>query len=84
MLSTIKEFFLLLFFLIISYHLVWLGFELFGVRAQVHSQLVQFTLACKGYDNHHCYNKTPDRKWGWSVDDFMPGRDGPENLRIFK
>ena len=22
--------------------------------------------------------------WGWSVDDVMLGRDGPENLRIFK
>ena len=21
---------------------------------------------------------------GWSVDDVMPGRDGPENLRILK
>ena len=31
-----------------------------------------------------CYNKPPDRKWGWSVDDVMPRRDGPENLRILK
>ena len=43
-----------------------------------------FTLACKGYDNHHCHNKPPDRKWGWSVDDIMPRRDGPENLRILR
>ena len=41
-------------------------------------------LALKGYDNHHCHNKPPNRKWGWSVDDVMPGRDGLENLRILK
>ena len=41
-------------------------------------------LARKGYDNHHCHNKPPDRKWGLSMDDVMPGRDGPENLRILK
>ena len=29
-------------------------------------------------------NKTPDMKLGWSVDDVMPGGDGPENLRILK
>ena len=69
------------FSLIIIYHSVWLGSELFGLRVQVCSQLVQFTLARKGYDNHHCQNKPPDRKWGWIVDDVMPGRDG---LRIWK
>ena len=70
--------------LIIFYHLVWLGFELFGVRARVYSQLVQFTLVRKAYGNHHCHNKPPNRKWGWSVDDVMPGRDGLEILRILK
>ena len=45
------------FSLIIFYHSIWLGFELFGLRVQVCSQLVQFTLARKGYDNHHCHNK---------------------------
>ena len=45
------------FLLIIFYHSVWLGFELFGLRVQVCSQLVQFTLARKGFDNHHCHNK---------------------------
>ena len=39
------------------------------------------TLSRKGYNNHHCHNKPPDRKWGWSVDDIMPRRDG---LRIWK
>ena len=38
----------------------------------------------KGYDNHHCHNKPQERKWGWSVDDVIPGRDSPENLRILK
>ena len=41
-------------------------------------------LVRNGYDNHHCHNKPPDRKWGWSVNDVMPRRDGPENLRILK
>ena len=45
------------FSLIIFYHSVWLGFERFGLRVQVCSQLVQFTLTRKGYDNHHCHNK---------------------------
>ena len=45
------------FSLIIFYHSVWLGFELFGLRVQVCSQLVQFALVRKGYDNHHCNNK---------------------------
>ncbi len=31
-----------------------------------------------------CHNKPPDRKWDWNVDDIMPRRDGPENLRILK
>ena len=70
------------FSLIIFYHSVWLGFKLFGLRVQVYSQLVQFKLVRKGYDNHHCHNKPPDRKWVWNVDDVMPGRDGSENLRI--
>ena len=72
------------FSLIKFYHSVCLDFELFGLRAQVHNQLVQFTLARKGYDNHHCHNKPLVRKWGWSVDDIMPGKDAPENLRILK
>ena len=56
----IKECFLFYFnhtSLIIFYHSVWLGFEIFGLRVQVCCQLVQFTLVRKGYDNHHCHNK---------------------------
>ena len=34
----------------------------------------------KGYDNHYCHNKSPDRKWDWSVNDVMPGRDFHENF----
>ena len=45
------------FSLIIFYHSVLLGFELFGLRIQVCCQLVQFTLVREGYDNHHCHNK---------------------------
>ena len=72
------------FSLIIFYHSICLGFKLFGLRVQVYSQLVQFTFVCKGYDNHHCHNNPPDRKWGCSGDDVMPGRDCPANLRILK
>ena len=39
---------------------------------------------CKVYDNYHCHDKPSDRKLGWRVDDVIPGRDGPENLRILK
>ena len=48
------------------------------------SHLVQFTLERKGYDNHHCHNKLPTGKRDWNVDDVIPRRDGPENLRILK
>ena len=50
----------------------------------MYSQLAQFTLVHKGYNKNHCHNKPPDRKWRSSVDAVMPGRDGPENLRILK
>ena len=40
---------------ILSFSLV--GFELFGLRVQVYTQLVQFTLGRKGHDTHHCHNK---------------------------
>ena len=72
------------FSLIMFYHSVWLGFELFLLRIQAFRQLVQFTLVRKIYDNHHCHNNPPDRKWVWSLYDVMPGRDGPENSRILK
>ena len=34
-----------------------LFFSLFDLRVQAYSQLVQLTLARKGYDNHHRHNK---------------------------
>ena len=52
-----------LFSLIIFYHSVWLGFELFEFRVQVCSQLVQFTLVHKGYDDHYCHNKPQIGNW---------------------
>ena len=68
--------------LIIFYHSVWLGLELFGLIVQVCSQLVQFTLVCKGYDNHHYHNKPQSGNGsGVWMDDVMPKRDG---LRIWK
>ena len=45
------------FSLIIFYHSVWLGFELFGLKVRVSSQLVQFTLQQMTITNHHCHNK---------------------------
>ena len=50
----------------------------------MYSQLAQFTLVRKGYNNCHCHNKPLDGKSEWSVDDVMPGGDDPENLRILK
>ena len=72
------------FSLIIFYHSVWLGFELFGLRVQVCSQLVQFTLTCKGYDNHHCYNKpqTGNRTGAWMIS--CPDEMGWEFGRFWK
>ena len=52
----------------------------------MYNHLVQFTRPRKGYDNHPCNNKPLGWKRGWSMydvmDDVMPGRDGPESLRI--
>ena len=55
--TTVANFFYFNHFSLIFYRSVWLGFELFGLRVQMCSQLVQFTLVRKGYDNHHCHNK---------------------------
>ena len=70
------------FSLIIFYRSVWLGFELFGLWVQVCCQLVQFTLASKGYDNHHCHNKA--QTGNRSVDDVMPRGDGLKIWKILK
>ena len=51
------------FSLIIFYHSVWLGFELFGIEFRCSVIGHSFTLVRKGYDNHRCHNKLPDRKW---------------------
>ena len=48
------------FFVIISYHLVWLGFELFeSLKFMFIIIGCSFTFARKGYENHHCHNKPP-------------------------
>ena len=54
---------------------VWQGFELLG--AVLCSRAKDMTITI-------CPNKPPDKKWGWSVDDIMPRRDGPENLKNFE
>ena len=50
----------------------------------MHSHLVQLRSCAKDMTITIYHNKLPDRKWGWSVDGVMAGRDGPENLRILK
>ena len=71
------------FSLIIFYHSVWLGFELFGLRVQVQS--IGYSLRSRTKDmTITIVIKKTDRKWGWSVDDVMLKRDGPENLRFLK
>ena len=78
----IKEFFFINHFsIIILYHSVWLGFELFGLRVQVYSQFVQFMLDRKGYDNHHCHYEPQieselecewrhaRKRWSWEDED---------------
>ena len=47
------------FSLIIFNHSVWLGFELFGLRVQVHSQLVQLRSRSKDMTITICHNKPP-------------------------
>ena len=77
----------MIFFILIIFR--WLYFIIqFGKSLNYSSLLVQgivigcsFTLARKGYDNHYYHNKPPD---SWSKEGVMPGRDGPENLRILK
>ena len=65
----IKEwyFYIIHFSLIVFYHSVSLGSELFRLRVQGHSHWEQFYAARKGYDNHHCHNKpqTVNRDGVW-------------------
>ena len=70
------------FSLIIFYHSVCLNYS--SLLVQVHSHLVQLSSCAKDMTITICLNKSPDRKWDWSVDDVIPRRDGPENLRILK
>ena len=72
------------FSLIIFYHSVWLGFELFGLRVQVHCHWVQFYARAQRIWQSPFVIINPRKEMGWSVDDVMPRRDGPENLRILK
>ena len=83
----IKEWFFVYinhFSLIIFYHWVFTALNYSGLLVQVHSHWVQFALARKGYDSHHCHNKNSDRKWYWSEDDVMPRRDGSEIWGFWK
>ena len=77
----IKEWFFYFnnFSLIIFYHSVCLGFELFGLRAQVHSIGYTIRSCAKDLTITFVIIKQ-DRKRGWGVGDVMPRRDG---LRIW-
>ena len=67
-----------LFSLVISYHLVWLGFELFGSLCRCsHSRTEDVTIT-------NAIIKTPDGKWDWIVNDVMTGSDGLGILVIFE
>ena len=73
------------FLLMMFYHSVWLGFELFkslgpgtwSLGAVLHSWAKDMTITI-------FHNKPPDRKCDWIVDDVMPRSDSPDNLRILK
>ena len=70
------------FSLIIYYHPVWLGFELFALRAQVYSQLVQFTLARKGYNNIYIYIYFQRERQGGREKDRERERERERDVRI--
>ena len=77
-------FYINLFSLIIFYHSVWLGFELFGI-VQVQVQVlahIEYSSRSRAEDMTitNVIIKTPDRKWNWVVNDVMPRSDG---LRIW-
>ena len=61
-----------------------LSFSLVGLKSRCIVILVKLSSRAKDMTITLCHNKPPDRKWGWSVVDIMPGRDGPKNLRILK
>ena len=83
---VIKEWFFYInhFPLIIFYHSVWLCFEPFGSQSRCIVNWCSLRLRAKDMTIMICYNRLLDRKRGLSVDDIMPRRDGPENLRILK
>ena len=66
-----------------SYHSVWLGFELFGsycrctdIEYNSHSHAEDMTIT-------NVMIKTPDTKWDWGVNDVMHGSVGLGILEIF-
>ena len=70
------------FSLIIFYHSVWLGFQLFGL-VQVHRHWVQFTLERRGYDNYNCHNK-PQIGNGLECERHRAWKRWVDNLGILK
>ena len=76
-----KCFFFRSFFINYILSFSFVGLWTIRVKSSGEQHLVQFTLMRIGYDNHHCHNKPQTEKWGWSVDDVMPRRNG---LRIWK
>ena len=64
------------FSLVISYHSVWLGFELFDSKCR-YSRAEDLTIT-------NVIIKTPDGKLDWGVNDVMPRSGGLGILVIFE
>ena len=72
------------FSLIIFYHSVWLGFELF-VSWCTCTHIEYSSLSCaEDMTITNVIIKTPDRQWDWGVNDVMPGSDRLRFLMILK
>ena len=80
--SIIAEWFFYInhFSLVVFYHSVWLGFELFGSSCRCTH--IEYSSRSRAEDMtiRNVIIKTPDRKWDWSVNDVMSWSDG---LRIW-
>ena len=79
-----RIFFYYHFSLVISYHSVWLGLELFGlVHVQVHTLSAVHARAWTYMTITNVIIKAPVRKWDRGVNDVLPGSDGLRILVIF-
>ena len=72
------------FSLIIFYHSVLVGLWTIRLLVQVNTHWVQFTLACRGHDNHKCHNKNPRYEMGLGCEWRHARKRWAENLVISK